>query len=461
MAAPDRLNALDNSFLSYEKGNLPMHIGAVQIMKGPAPSHEEFLAIFEPKLAMIPRYRQRIKEVPFRLGAPVWIDDSSFSIDFHVRQVALPAPGTDEQLSKLASQIMDSRLDMSRPLWELWLIEGLDGDRWALLSKVHHAMMDGQTGREVTEMLFETQPDVPPLEPVDWVPEPEPSRLDLMTEAAKDNVKDPLGTLGAVAKSLKSPKEFAEQAAARTVGTVRSGDKLIHTEDFLVGHVGPHRRWTWQYLDLLEIKEVKNRLGGTVNDVLLACITGGLRQLLLSRGVELTEDAAVRTMVPVSMRPLGDRSGGNEVSAVFADLPVGMDSAVAAMESVRKQMDVVKKTGQAFAAPTLQATTPFVPFPLLSVVGRLAARVPQQSIATITTNVPGPQHALYMAGREVLQLIPFVPLGMRMHTAFAMNSYHGGVTVGITADWDAVPDVEEIPTGIRAHLGQLVEAAAA
>ena len=456
MSQENRLSALDASFINLERDEMPMHIGSLEVLAGPAPGFSEFCEMLESKLDQIPRYRQRVKEVPLGLGLPVWVDDQHFNLSYHVRHVALPSPGDELQLEVLAARLMDHRLDLSRPLWEMWIIEGLADGRWALLNKAHHAMMDGQTGRNVMEILLDAQPDTPDLFGSTWQPTPEPNTASMMSSAVVDSVTDPLHTVETVARTLGSPKDFMTEAVNRTVGSVNSGGQLVHTEDYLTGPVGPHRRWRWERLSLPEIKEAKNTHGGTVNDVLLSLVASGLRELFLSRGLPLPLSASVRTMVPVSMRAPGDDSGGNIVAAVFADLPVGEESAKQRLHSVHEQMDHVKRTGQALSAPTILALAPFVPPGLLAAGGRLGAKLPQRAVGTVTTNVPGPQQPLYLMGREVLAVIPFVPLGPRVQVAFAMTSYNGSVWMGITADWDEFPDVAQIQTGVREAMAALL-----
>jgi diacylglycerol O-acyltransferase len=456
MSQANRLSALDASFINLERNEMPMHIGGMEIMAGPAPNFAEFREMLAAKLDRIPRYRQRVKEVPLGLGLPVWVDDQHFNLDYHVRHVALPTPGDERQLEVLAARLMDHRLDLSRPLWEIWLIEGLEDGRWALLNKAHHAMMDGQTGRNVMEILLDSDSSTPDLFGSSWEPTPEPNQASMVGSAVLDSVTDPLRTVETVAKTLGSPRDFMQEAVSRTVGSLNSGGRLVHTEDFLTGPVGPHRRWRWERLSLAEIKTAKDKHEATVNDVLLSLVSAGLRELFLSRDMPLPISASVRTMVPVSMRAADDDSAGNVVAAVFVDLPVGEDSAVRRLYSVHQQMDYVKRTGQALSAPTILALAPFVPPGLIAAGGRLGAKLPQRAVGTVTTNVPGPQHPLYLMGREVLAVIPFVPLGPRVQVAFAMTSYNGFVWMGITADWDEFPDVAEIQVGVRQGMAELL-----
>ena len=444
----ERLSALDATFLNLERDEMPMHVAGLLTFEGPVPTLAELSRHVQSRLDLIPRYRQRVREVPLRLGNPVWLDDPHFNIDYHLRHVALPPPGSTEQLSTMVSRVLDNRLDLTRPLWELWLIQGLEGDRWALLSKAHHAMIDGIAGRDIIEILLEDQPDHREGLIPDWQPAPEPGRRAVVASAITDSVSDPARTVEHLLTSISRPKELVRRSASSIVGTARSGKRLVHTEDFFTGPVGPHRRWSWLGLDLERIKRLKNFHASTVNDVLLAGITGGLRALLNARGEVLRPDAAVRTMVPVSMRPPGDDSAGNQVAALFVDLPVGQNDPRQWLVTLHSEMDRAKHSGEVLSVPTLLSAAPFVPAGLLAAGGRVAARMPQHSVGTVTTNVPGAQHPLYLMGRRLLETIPFVPLGPRVQIAFAMMSYNGGVWCGVTADYDAVPDVDLVIEGI-------------
>ena len=451
----DRLSTLDYSFLSLERGELPMHMGSLMVFEGPAPTYEEFREAIANRLDLLPRYRQRVREVPMQLNAPIWVDDPHFQLDYHLRHIALPPPGGEEQLQAITSQLLDQRLDLSRPLWEAWLIVGIDGDNWAVLNKTHHAMVDGLGGTDMIEAIMDPEPGNTEPKPSDWLPKSEPGNSSLLTAALTDLIKEPIRTIEQVGEATRAPRRAAAATAAQLAGTVRAGDKLLHTEDFLIGPVGPHRRWTWVEMDLDTVKGVKNRFGGTVNDVLLTATTGGFRALLLERGEELASDATIRTMIPVSVRQ-GDKSGGgNSVSAVFTDLPVGEPDPIAVLNVIRADMEHLKRSPEALAVPALLNASTFVSPGLLSAAGRLAARVPQRSVGTVTTNIPGPQHPLYFMGRLMTGLVPFVPLGPRIRVAVALMSYNGGVWAGINADYDAVPDVEQVPEGMVATLSDL------
>jgi diacylglycerol O-acyltransferase / wax synthase len=457
---PDRLSPLDANFLHLEKGELAMHVGGLLVFDGPTPTYEQWRRAIELRLPRIPRYRQRVREIPLQLSSPVWVDDQHFNLDEHLRQVGLPAPGDELQLRALTSRLMERRIDMSRPLWEMCLIDGLAGGRWALLNKVHHAMVDGHSGRDIIEILLSTAPDDPDPTPQEWQPDQEPDAPTLLGDAVADTVVDLGRTAERLFASLETPREFVQQAIARAAGTIKVGGQMLHTEDFLVGKVGPHRRWTWVGLDLATVKQVKNAFGGTVNDILLSAIAGGFRGLLLERGEDLSPKASIRTMVPVSVRRPGDRTGGNLVSAVFTDLPVGQPDPVDRLHTVIRAMEAVKRSPDALSVPTIISAAPFMPPALLAAAGRVSARLPQRAVGTVATNVPGPQHPLYFLGRQMVAVIPFVPLGPNIRAAIAMMSYNGGIWCGITADYDAVPDVEQIAEGIQASVSDLAAAAA-
>ena len=433
-----------------------MHIASLMILDGPAPTYEELYRSMEAKLHRIPRYRQRLKEVPLQLGLPVWQDDPHFQLAYHLRHTAVPAPGGHDALRTLAGRLISQRLDINRPLWEMWLIEGLADGQFAILNQVHHAMIDGLSGADLMEVLLDPDPDAPVGEPEPWEPAPEASAVELMAGGVSDSVKAPARTAKQMATNLDKPREMIQAAAASAVGAIRVGEKMAHTEDYLVGRPGPHRRWDWAVGDLGDVKDIKNTLGGTVNDVILTAVAGGFRAYLLHVGAPLDAASTIRTMVPVSTRPPGGESGGNEVASLFVDLPVGIEDAGRRLEVVKEQMADVKRSGQIQGTDTLLEGAVFVPPMLWAAAGRLASHMRQPSVATITTNVPGPQVQLYMLGRPLRTLLPYVPLGMNQLITVAIMSYNGGITCGVTADYDKAPDCHVLAQGIERSLEDLV-----
>jgi diacylglycerol O-acyltransferase len=454
----DHLTPLDDLFVVLERDTLPMHIGGLLIFEGPAPDYQEFLEFLAGRLDRIPHYRQVISRVPLDLGPPAWLDDQHFHLPYHVRHTALPPPGTDEQLRTLTGRILSLRLDLARSPWETWLVEGLTGDRFAIVNKVHHAMVDGLSGADLMEVLLDPSPVQPEVEASHWRPQPWPSAASRVTASVGAAVRQPFTRLRQIGSALEIPIQAARSAAAAAVGTVRLGQQMAHVEHHLLGQPGPHRRWAWAEGDLTQVKAVKNSFGGTVNDVILTAIAGGFRSYLLGREAELAPEDYVRSMVPVSTRGAGAPAGGNEVAALFVDLPVGIADPVQRLAAVRDRMAAVKASGLLQGTDSLVANAVFIPPALFAGAGRLAAVAPQPMVATITTNVPGPQHSLYLLGRELQRMLPYVPLGMNQLITVAILSYNGHLNCGITADYDKVPDADLMVDGIEQTLAQLAAA---
>ncbi len=454
---PDRLSPLDTTFLLLERDGQPMHIGGLMIFEGPAPSYEELLAYLDSRLDQVPRYRQRVHSVPLHLGQPVWVDDDDFELEFHVRHTAVPKPGRAAQVERLASRLLSQRLDLDRPLWEMWLVEGLANKRWALINKAHHAMIDGLSGHDIMEVILDTDEQGRDTGPSTWRPAPPPGTVELLTDAVVDSVKRPGEHLTRIVSRVANPRELAEHVAVRTLGGRSLGSRLLSTETTMGGPIGLHRRWGWVEGDLSTIKAVKNAFGGTVNDVILTAVTGGFRQLLAHRGID-TRPLQIQSMIPVSTRMPGEASGGNEVSAMFAQLPIGVDDPVERLHAVTRQMARVKKSGTPLTVDSIIGMADFVPPMLFAAAGRLAGRVDLRAFDTVTTNVPGPQIPLYLLGRRLQTLIPFVPLGPGVRISTAIVSYHGTINFGVTADYDSVRDLPVFLEGIAQTLDALGKA---
>src|SRR4051794_33862561 len=334
------MSALDAGFFYAESENTPMHVGSVAVFEGPAPSYGDVVRLILSKLPKVPRYRQRVRPVPMQLGRPVWVDDPHFQILYHVRHTAVPKPGSDEQLRNLAGRVLGQRLDMAKPLWELWLVEGLADDRWALISKVHHCMVDGVAGTDLMQLMFDLSPDATHEAPQDWTPRRSPSSVELMAGSVSDSLTHPLqqlATTSNVGGAVRAVKGFAgsSRTLAQTVPSLAK-QAVTPTARSLNGPIGPHRRWAWTEGKFEEFKAVRTAFGGTVNDVVLAAITGGFRDLLQGRGELSSEKLVVRSMVPVSVRKANQKGSlNNQVSAVFVDLPVGLSDPVARLTSIR------------------------------------------------------------------------------------------------------------------------------
>lgn len=454
---PDRLSPLDTTFLLLEHDGQPMHIGGLMVFEGPAPSYEELCEHLDSRLDQVPRYRQKVKSVPLHLGQPVWIDDDNFELEFHVRHTAVPKPGRTEQVERLASRLLSQRVDLERPLWEMWLVEGLAKGRWALVNKAHHAMIDGLSGHDIMEVILDLAPEGRANPASTWTPQPQPGTVGLVTDAVLDSVKRPGEHLSRIVSRVANPRELAEHLAVRAMGSTAVGARLLSTESVFSGTSGPHRRWGWIEGDLATIKAVKNAFGGTVNDVILTAVAGGFRALLASRGID-THPLQIQSMIPVSMRGPDAASGGNEVSAMFAQLPVGIDDPVERLHAMSRQMDRVKKSGTPLTVDSIIGLADFVPPALFAAAGRVAGQINQRAFDTVTTNVPGPQQPLYLLGRQMQTLIPFVPLAMGVRVATAIVSYNGTINFGATADYDTVRDLPVFLTGIGQTLDDLGKA---
>ncbi|WP_406279471.1 WS/DGAT/MGAT family O-acyltransferase [Embleya sp. NBC_00896] len=462
----DRLSAMDAGFYFVEDENVPMHVGSVLVFEGPAPSYGDVIRLFVSKLPDVPRYRQRVRTLPLHLGRPVWVDDDHFQILYHVRHTAVPAPGGDDQVRNLAGRLFAQRLDLSKPLWEVWLVEGLADGRWAIISKVHHCLIDGVAGTDLLQMLLDWREHPEPVEPAipdPWVADPAPSTLDLIADGLRDAIAAPVKHLAAVpalAREMRSASEVLETVRTLAGSLPGTANRLLETSaGSLNGSIGPHRRWVWARSDIAEIKRVRKEVGGTVNDVILTAITRGFRDLLTERG-ELTADQVVRSLVPVSVRSPGERNTlNNRLSAVLVNLPVGEDDPLARLASVRAQMDDLKRSRQAAGADVLTGLGNFAAPTLLALGSRTALRFPQRILQTVTTNVPGPRVPLYMLGRPLAEIYPYVPIASTMRISVGIFSYLDRITFGINADFDAVPDVQVLADGIRAGFEELVVAA--
>ena len=457
----DRMSPLDATFLHIEDGVNHMHIASCAIFEGPAPAYSALVELFRGKLPLVPRYRQKVRFVPGAVGRPVWVDDPHFRLDYHIRHTALPPPGSRNDLSNLMGRLMSHELDRHRPLWETWMVEGLADGTWALISKVHHCMVDGVSGTDLMTVVLDTSPDGSP--PVDdhWRPTAEPSDATLVRDAFFDTLVSPEELMRRGWSLFRTPKRIATEAVevfagARSLGRQLRPNVLLPIE----GTIGPHRRWLSVQTTIDEVKQIRAAHGGTVNDVVLAAITSGFRDLLLARGEQL-DGVVVRSLVPVSLRSNGDHSLNNQVSALIAELPVSIDDPIDRLHAVQAQMVALKASHQADASKLLFDLADYAPPPLLSVGLRTAVtvmrRLPQRSVNTVTTNVPGPQVPLYACGREMLEYLPFVPLAQGVRTGVAILSYNRRIAFGVTGDWDTVPDLHLLADGIATGMRDLLD----
>jgi WS/DGAT/MGAT family acyltransferase len=454
----DVMSPMDASFLHIEGPNNPMHIGGVSIFEGPAPPFARLEEMVAAKLDAVPRYRQKVRFVPLGLGRPVWVDDPHFNLTYHLRHSALPPPGSDEVLRRTAARIFAQHLDRNKPLWEIWMIEGLGDDRWALLSKVHHCMVDGVSATDLMTVMFDESPGGAAPRP--WQPAREPRGAELVLRSLTRQATNPAEQLRAARAAARRPRASLGQARD-FVRAVTSAAGVLRPlgSSSLTGRIGPHRSWSTAYVSLSDVKRARAAFGGTVNDVVLTIVAGGLRELLEARGEDV-EGRSVRTLVPVSVRSPGERGVyNNRVSAMFADLPVGNADPVLRLEALRRQMDGLKQSKQAVAGDVLTSLSGFAPPLLLALAGRAAARSPSLGVQIGVTNVPGPQQPLQTLGRRLLESFPFVPLIGNVRISIAIFSYDGGLYFGVTGDYDSSRDIDILTTGAARAMAQLLDAA--
>jgi WS/DGAT/MGAT family acyltransferase len=452
MSGEDRLTGLDTSFLHMERAGAHMHVASTIIFEGSPPTHAEFRDHIESRLHLVPRFRQKLRFVPFDQGRPVWVDDPHLNLDYHVRQTALPGPGSEEQLRNLAARIFSQQLDRTKPLWELWLVEGLEGDRFAIVGKSHHALVDGVSGVDITTVLFDVEPEpsAEPVRPPKWAPRPEPTDLQLLTDALRERATSPAEIVRGFRAALRGPRQVARGVGA--TGKMLGAGIAAPSTPFNV-EIGPHRRLAFVRTDLSLLKRVKNEHGGTVNDVILSAVTGALVNYLRARGTDTTE-LEMRAMVPVSIRADSEHGAlGNRISAMMAPLPVWSEDPLERLRLISETMGDLKGSGQAVGAEILTKITDFAPPTIASQAARLQPA--QRFFNLVVTNVPGPQLPLYVLGRTMESIFPMVPLARRQALCVVLMSYDGQVDFGMVGDFDAMADLDSFALDLEAAVEEL------
>jgi WS/DGAT/MGAT family acyltransferase len=454
----DRLTAVDASFLHQEGQNSHMHVGAVTIFEGPPPEFEEFLDSLRARLHLVPRYRQKLAEAPLQTGRPLWVDDPNFNLEYHVRETALPEPGSEEQLTRLTARVFSQQLDRSKPLWETWLVEGLQGDRFALISKTHHALIDGIAGVDLAQVLFDLTPvpqEIPHPDEA-WKPSREPSAAGMVAGEITGLARTGLGVAARAINAAMRPSETIGELreAVEGLGEIAWAGMNPAPETPLNVEIGPHRRFVGVRNQLADFKTVKDAFGGTVNDVVLTVVSGSLRDWLQSRGVR-TEGLELRALVPVSIRGSHERGElGNRIAAMRGPLPVYVEDPVARLQAVRQAMGQLKDSKQAVGAEVLAGVQNFAPPTILAQASRL--NFSTRLFNLIVTNIPGPQFPLYVRGREMQDVFPVAFLPANHALAIAIMSYNGRMNFGLLGDYDALPDIGRIAEGVEASLAELV-----
>jgi diacylglycerol O-acyltransferase len=456
----DRLSPLDAGFLDLEDADphASLAIASTAVIDGPAPSHEDFMAMVRTRLPLIDRYRQKIRQVPLDLGRPLWVDDPDFDLAHHVRRTALPAPGDDQALSRLVGRVMSQRLDRDRPLWEYWVVEGLAGGRWALISKVHHCLVDGVSGTHLYHLLCDEAADTERELPADtWRPATEPSTGRLLTDALLTLATNPIEQFRLASTAIGAPRAAATLARNTVRGLgVLARAVVSPSGAALVGPIGQQRRYAFGRVPLADMVAVGRQAGASLNDVALAAIAAGFRRLLVERGQDTGPDS-VRSLVPVSVRVPGEEGiYENRISLMLADLPVHLDDPVERLAAVHRHLDELKASKEAQAARAMTELSTHEPFPPISWGMRLAAHLPQRVFATVTTNVPGPRRPLFLMGRQVREILPYVPIAARLRIGVSVFTYCDQVAFGVTGDFQHAPEVEALASTIVDGVAELV-----
>ncbi len=457
----DRLSGLDASFLHIENSSAHMHVASVMLFEGPPPPYDDLLEAIERRLGLVPRYRQRLAFVPLGQGRPRWVDDPHLNLRYHVRATALPAPGSERQLMDLAGRVFSQQLDRDKPLWEIWIVEGLEEDRFALLAKTHHALVDGVSGIDIVSVLFDASPQ--PSAPVDggqrWLPRPLPSGTKLLGEALLERATVPAEVARSMRAVFRGPRRVVNglRDAAVGVGAMAWAGLNPAPSSPYNASIGPHRRFTGVRAELRDIKAIKDSLGGTINDVVLATVAGALGRHMRRRG-QVTDGVELKAMIPVSVRSDMERGDlGNRVAAMMAPLPVWCQEPLARLDIVREELSDLKKGGQAVGAQVMTELSGFAPPTIMDQAARLMSR--QRFFNLVVTNVPGPQFPLYLAGRRMLETFPMVPLAAGQALGVALLSYDGKINFGLVGDYDLMWDLDELADDVRASLEELADVA--
>ncbi|MBF4162363.1 WS/DGAT/MGAT family O-acyltransferase [Nocardioides acrostichi] len=460
----ERLRPRDLVFLDEETPSTPMHNATVEIFEpgGSGFDYDRLVTLIGDRISFVPRYRQVVQQVPGRLANPVWVDDPDFDIGYHVRRSALPRPGTREQLRDLVARIVSRPLDRARPLWEIYMIEGLENGQFALLYKSHQALVDGVSTVDIGQVLLDVGPTPKELGADEWRPRRPPSAAGLVR--------------GAVVESLTRPRTAAETLRARTADAVRTADhaaervgragsavlgRLPEREGPITGRHSQQRRVVSVFTELSDYRLVRAAHGGTINDVVLATVTGGIRGWLMARHESLGGLRRIRAVAPVSVidAELEATSLGTQIAPHLVELPVGEPSPVVRLHQVSYSFKVHKDTGRGVAANRLAGIAGFAPTTFHAIGSRVAAAEAGRGFQLAVTNVPGPQSPLYAAGARMAQSYPVPPLLEGHLLAIGVTSYDGGVAYGITADRDAVPDADVLGQCISEALAELVDTA--
>jgi diacylglycerol O-acyltransferase / wax synthase len=458
-----RLGPQDASFLYLETRSVHQHVGSVTVLDpATAPArrltYADVARVIGSRLHLVPRFRQRVVFPPLAVGRPVWVDDPGFDLDFHIRKAGLPAPGSRKDLAEYVQRVISRPLDRTKPLWEAYVIEGLEDDLVAVLTKVHHAMVDGVSAIDIATVLLDFTPEPQMLTSPPWRPRPAPAPAELFVDSLRDTVAHPLvGLAGTIRAGLATPQRLASDMGQTLGGIVGVLERGMAPPSPFNRKVGPNRRFAMIEAPVSTFKDVKRALGGTVNDVILAAVAGAMARLFRLRKLPV-RGRSLRAMIPVSVRPKSERMAmGNQVSAIFVDLPIGPMGAARRLRLISEATKDIKESNQAMGAEFLMNIGTWAPPTLHALAARLAVRT--RLINLVVSNVPGPQMPLYIAGARVLASYPTMPLAEEMGLAIATTSLAGTMAFGITADWDSVPDIDALASALEESIQELQKAA--
>ena len=463
----ERLRSDDMAFLVTESASTPMHNATLEIFAPPVGAGDTFdydalVGLIADRIAFVPRYRQRLQTVPGRVASPVWVDDDDFDLTFHVRRSALPRPGSIEQLRELTARIVSRQLDRNRPLWEVYLIEGLEGGRFAILTKSHQVLVDGVSTVDLGQVILDVAPEQGDTVSDDWRPQPSPSPAKMLADAIGDTIRHPRTAIATARDNAESTLRSAGSAGLRALDALGALSSLRASPDSpLSAMLSEQRRFTTVRTTLEDYRRVRRRHGGTVNDVILATITGALRAWLMTRAETVHGSRTLRAMVPMSVidNDLEPTSLGSQVAGHLLNLPIGEPSPVVRLHQVSYALKAHKETGRAVAGAGLAGVAGFAPTTFHALGSRVAAAQTRRGFNLVITNVPGPQFPLYAAGAQMLDTYPVPPLLPGHALAIGVTSYDGHVYFGLNADRDAVPDLDVLAQCLTEALEELVDSA--
>ncbi|MEA2232438.1 MAG: diacylglycerol O-acyltransferase / wax synthase [Solirubrobacteraceae bacterium] len=460
MTRGQRISALDASFLHLEKAGARVHIASVTLFEGPTPPYDALREHIEARLHLVPRFRQRLAEIPLNQGRPVWVDDPHFNLRYHLRHAGVPAPGSEEQLTNLAGRLFAQRLDRTKPLWELWLVDGLADGGFAIVAKSHHALVDGISAVDITTVLFDTEPDAPPLPAPRsaWTARPLPTGAQLLSDALLERVTRPHELVRSVRAIVRTPRQMLRDVrnGLQSMGALAFAGLSPAPATPLNVATGAHRRYAWVDGELAELQRIKDALGGSVNDAVLAVVAGALGHFLRHRGVD-TGGLVLKALVPVAVRADEPQGALSSVAPMWASLPVGIEDPVAQFAAVRDGVRHPDGAREVIGARALTELVGFASPTIMSQAARLQQR--QRFFNLVVTNVPGPQVPLYLLGRRLRALYPVIPLADRQALGIAVTSYNGRLGFGMLADYDAVPDLDVFADALRDAIKALASSA--